>query len=147
MFAVALLVSIFVVGCADNSASPVDASQTGQPALNQAVVIVANVASTRLEGRLVATSASPKASGTAKWELRGSRVKFSTEVEDVNTSGKHDVRVNGTTIDYVNVINGFGDLNLDSTLGHNVPSFKSGDRVEVFNPSGKVILSGTLRAK
>jgi hypothetical protein len=106
----------------------------------------------KVEVRLTNTGVDPLASGKAKGEQRPDRVRFGVEVEDVSTNGGHEVRVtrNGTPVAdseglavSVDAL-GFGDLNLDSRDGNTVPVVAAGDLVEVLNPSGQVILSGTL---
>lgn len=99
-----------------------------------------------LEGALTATAADPLASGTARWESRPDRITFTCEVEDVTTSGSHEVRVNGVVVGFVNVVAGLGDLNMDSRNGDSVPTMNAGDRVQVRNPSGRTILRGRLAA-
>ncbi len=122
---------------------------------------------TKLEIRLDATDADPLASGKTKWEERLNedesieRQRTSTEVEDVSTTGAHEVRVSrDTTADgnFDTVISsgemfvevdalGFGDLNLDSRDGDSVPVLQDGDLVEVLDPDSNLILSGTLAPK
>jgi hypothetical protein len=143
---VLVLFSLALVACdTSNEATPVASDQfestTTQKTGGTSPVLLADV---RLEGRLTATAADPLASGTAKWESRPDRITFSCEVEDVTTTGDHEVRVNGVTVGFVNVVAGFGDLNMDSRNGDAVPTMNAGDRVQVRNPSGRVILRGTL---
>jgi hypothetical protein len=103
-----------------------------------------DAADTRLQAPLAATAADPLASGTARWESRPDRVTFTCEVEDVTTTGSHQVLVNGVLVGTVNVVAGFGDLNMDSRDGDIIPTMNVGDRVQVRNPSGRVILKGVL---
>ncbi|MFN0158086.1 MAG: hypothetical protein ACKVRP_08470 [Bacteroidota bacterium] len=146
-FAFAIL-AVLVVGCAEDNSLTSAQLSTDNSTVSQAGEKAAPAPSEmRLEGRLGATASGAKASGKATWEERSSRRKFSTEVEDVSSKGKHAVNVNGKTIGYVNVTAGFGDLNLDSRFGHKVPVLKSGDIVEVLNPDGVLILSGTMRPR
>jgi hypothetical protein len=112
---------------------------------------------TKLIAELTATNADPLASGKTKWEERFDgavleRRRTSTEVEDVATTGDHEVRVtrNGTPVATMTVAVdalGFGDLNLDSRDGDTVEVLAEGDLVEVLNPTGEVILTGTLELK
>jgi hypothetical protein len=125
--------------------SAVSADQSVSPAAtksNQGTPIPVEGGETRITAPLIATAADPLASGTARWEIRPDRVTFTCEVEDVTTSGSHEVRVNGVTIGSVNVVAGLGDLNLDSRNGDSIPSMNTGDRIQVFNPTGRVILRG-----
>lgn len=110
---------------------------------------------TKLEVRMTATDADPLASGKTKWEQRLNedltleRQRTSTEVEDVSTSGLHEVLVNGLSVDMFVEVDalGFGDLNLDSRDDDTVIDMAEGDLIEVANPDGDVILSGTLQVK
>lgn len=111
---------------------------------------------TKLEVRLDATDVDPLASGKTKWEQRFEddgitleRQRTSTEVEDVSTIGAHEILVNGASVGMsveVDVL-GFGDLNLDSRDGDTVIDMAIGDLIEVLNPDGDVILTGTLAEK
>lgn len=114
---------------------------------------------TKLSAELSSTNVDPLASGKTKWEqrLQGvvvERQRTSTEVEDVSTTGAHEVRIiRGTTLIQSMTVNvdalGFGDLNLDSRppTSDTVEVFQVNDTVEVRNPSGDVILTGTLQQK
>ena len=112
---------------------------------------------TKLIAELTATNADPLASGKTKWEERFDgdvleRRRTSTEVEDVATSGDHTVRVTrGVTVVATMTVAvdalGFGDLDLDSRDGDTVAIMAEGDSVEVLNPDGDPILTGTLQLK
>ena len=113
----------------------------------------------KAEIRLQSNSVDPLASGKAKSEQRTSptRNRFAVEVEDVSTAGAHSVRItrSGTeianspvtvTVDAL----GLGEVELntqDSPPGTLIPEAVAGDLVEVLNPGGVVILSGTLCPK
>lgn len=100
----------------------------------------------RLEARLTATAAEPLASGKARFEMRGNRIRFTTQVEDVRTATAVQVRVNNVVVGQVAIAFGGADLNLDSQLGHVVPILRAGDIVTVYNmTTGEVILGGVLR--
>jgi len=140
-----MLAALFVSGCEQGSdplVSNVDG--TGTTGLQKAADSGIPTEDVRLEARLTATAADPLASGTARWETRPDRITFTCEAEDVTTSGNHEVRVNGVTVGFVNVVAGLGDLNMDSRIGDVIPAMNAGDRVQVRNPSGRVILRGTL---
>jgi len=144
----AVVVSTLVIGCSQSSpvAAPADdLSAIAVPTSPQDEGAATLSRGSLLNGALQSTPADPLASGNAKWERRADRMKFSTEVEDVRTSGAHEVRINGKRIGDVRVANGIGDLNLDSRNGHRVPEMRPGDLVEVFNPKGTLILNGTVR--
>lgn len=142
------ILSFLVVGCAEDSSLTSAPGLAGTSAPSQALEKAApSPAEVRLEGRLQGSAASEKASGKAKWEQRSGRRKFSVEVEDVSSKGKHTVDVNGKTVGYVTITGGFGDLNLDSRLGHTVPALKSGDLVDVTDSDGVLILSGSLQPR
>lgn len=140
----ATFVSFILIGCSQNeTSSPVasggfdDTTVLSRHAPSDAIQI-------RLLAKLSGSKESPLTSGSAKWEKRPRRLKFSVEVEDVKTSGKHEVLVDGITVGTVMVKDGIGDLNLDTEFGHRVPQMKAGQRVQVLNPSGIVILKGIL---
>lgn len=106
----------------------------------------ANPTRIKLQGTLTATAAEPLASGKATFERRGSRLKFSTEVEDLAHTSKIRVAVNGKTVGTAPVVLGAADLNLDTLLGHTVPSLSAGATVRVYNAAtGALLLSGQLR--
>jgi len=94
---------------------------------------------TKLIAELTATNADPLASGKTKWEERFNgavleRRRTSTEVEDVSTTGDHEVRVtrSGSPVATMTVsvdALGFGDLDLDSRDGDTVEVFAVGDLV------------------
>ncbi len=109
---------------------------------------------TKLEVRFDATEADPLASGKMKWEQRLNddltveRQRISVELEDVSTSGSHEVLLNGTSVLFVEVnALGSGNLELDSRDGDTVAAAAIGDLVEVLNPDNAVILSGLLADK
>ena len=111
---------------------------------------------TKLEVRLEATDADPLASGKTKWEQRFEddgetleRQRTSTEVEDVSTIGAHEILVNSASVGMAVEVDalGFGDLNLDSRDGDTVIVMAIDDLIEVLNPDGAVILTGTLAEK
>lgn len=144
----AIAVSMLVIGCSESSpvTAPVgDISAIALPTAPQDADVATSSRGSLLNGALLSTSADPLASGNAKWERRADRMKFSAEVEDVRTSGAHEVRINGKRAGDVRVAGGIGDLNLDTRSGHRVPEMRSGDLVEVFNPAGLLILKGTVR--
>lgn len=101
---------------------------------------------TEFQANLTATSAEPLASGKAKFERRGTRLKFSTEVEDLAHTSTIRVTVNGKVVGTAPVVLGAADLNLDTLNGQTVPSMGAGATVRVFNATtGTLILSGQLR--
>lgn len=113
----------------------------------------------KAEIRLQSNSVDPLASGKAKSEQRTSptRIRFAVQVEDVSAAGPHSVRItrSGTEIANSPVIVtadalGLGEVELntqDSPPGTLIPEAVAGDLVEVFNPDGVLILSGTLCPK
>lgn len=151
----ALLLLIWTAGCQDQLVAPEASSEatslsSAQAQLHAAAAQELSAERTRLEVRLSATAEDPLASGTAKFESRSTtRKTFSTEVEDVSTSGPGTVVVSraGTTLmeATINIDGvGFGDLNM---RGAAVADLLEGDLVEVFNAGGTRILSGTLAVK
>lgn len=145
----ALAASILVIGCSETG--PVapngpDAAAVAAfaPAAQMPEKNIVGSSGTRLLGRLVARQKDPMASGSATWEQRNARMKFSVEVEDVSTTGKHLVRVNGGLVGSIEVKSGIGDLNLEGGAGRGIPVMVAGDKVEVFNPAGVLILTGTV---
>jgi len=138
-----LVAALFVSAC-DQTETPVTTSDDQQTSATQTKSGITSIEDVRLEAGLAATVADPLASGTARWESLTDRVTFTCEVEDVTTSGNHEVRVNGVVVGFVNVVAGFGDLNMDSRDGDSIPTMNVGDRVQVRNPSGRVILRGRL---
>lgn len=100
----------------------------------------------RMEVRLSAETVDARASGKAKYEVDGSRKKFSTEVEDVSVDGDGEVIVyRGAAVIFqgaIRIQDGVGDLNRDTEDGHTVPSMREDDRVEVYNANGALILTG-----
>ena len=139
--ALSLAAGLFVSGC-DQTTDPVSTTtneqavpQTLKGGSTEDILLIAPLTGTRQD---------PLASGTAKWNSRPDRVTFTCEVEDVTTSGDHEVLVNGVSIGFVNVVAGLGDLNLDSRRGDVIPTMVAGQRVQVRIPGGRAILKGTL---
>ena len=107
--------------------------------------------STKLRARLSPPSTSPEfplASGDVKWEKKGSRLKFSSSVQDFGTARSVQVFVNGSPVGGV-VLAGVGAtdiLDLDTGEGDSgIPtSLSAGNPVEI-RESGVVLLSGTLQ--
>ena len=148
--ALALCCGALVVfsGCADDAFGPADAAS--DPLVSADQQAAPDAEAVRLEARLQATAADPLASGTAKFERRDNgRRKFSTEVEDVSVDGTGQVRVYRNGQAYfsapIQITNGFGDLNLDTLNGQQVPGMRAGDGVGVFNADGVLILRGRLQ--
>ena len=136
-------------GCSDQLLGPEDAASTvAAPGDQGQAAPGADLRRGRIEVRLSATSADPRASGKAKFEVRDSRRRFSTEVEDVAVNGTGRVRVTRsgqTVLDApIQISNGFGDLNLDTLDGQQVPGMRPGDVVRVTNANGQVILQGAF---
>jgi hypothetical protein len=138
-----LAAALAVTGCdqTDNSLSADNPGSVTQTLKDGGGV---STEDTRIESRMTATAVDPIASGTSRWESRPDRVTFTCEVEDVATSGAHEVRVNGLLVGIVDIVAGFGDLNLDSRNGDSIPTVRSGDKIQVRNPSGRSILRGTF---
>ena len=108
--------------------------------------VFASGAETKLRVRLTSTAADPLASGSAKFEMRPDRIRFSTEVEDVASVSNIRVVAAGNDMGTLPIVAGFADLNLDSRDGDTVPVLSVGDLVQVFNTNGNVlILSGNLQ--
>jgi hypothetical protein len=111
-------------------------------------VAMAGSTTEKLEGELI--SSDGIASGTGKWERRGGtscnqrrvRCKLSVEVEDFPKDGSFAVTACGANIGNIAVVNGFGDLNLDTGLRDIVPNCSAGNSVTVGD-----VLSGTLQIK
>ncbi len=143
----ATFVSFILIGCSQNEASSPVASGGFDDAVALSRQAPSDVMQIRLQAKLSGSKQNPLASGNAKWEKRARRLKFSVEVEDVKSSGKHEVLVDGITVGTVMVKDGIGDLNLDTEFGQRVPQMKAGQRVHVLNPSGIIILNGTLSAQ
>lgn len=100
---------------------------------------------TKIEAEL---SGSTLTTGTAKFENRGNRQKFSVEVEDARANTRYRVDVRSSTglvfraVMTTNPLGGF-DLNRDTELGQPVPSISRGNSVIVFDTvARRVILRG-----
>jgi hypothetical protein len=96
IFVTGALLALFIAGCGEND-SPAPAGPGPFAALAKEADI-GPASSGSIEVRLHASAADPLASGHATWERRPDRVKFSVEVEDVATSGPHEVRINRRTV-------------------------------------------------
>ena len=93
----------------------------------------------RLEARL--SGEGTPASGKAKFEARGTRLRLSVEVEDFITApGVAVIDVAGHTYTVNLSAAGFGDLNLDTENGQAVPDLSGGGTVVV--TSGDEQISG-----
>ena len=148
-FAALVAVAMTLASCdGGNQTSPAGTDASASTSLQMTTITASakgsDAADTRLQAPLAATAADPLASGTARWEIRPDRVTFTCEVEDVTTTGSHQVLVNGVLVGTVNVVAGFGDLKMDSRDGDTIPTMNVGDRVQVKNSGGKVILKGVL---
>ena len=148
-FAALIAMGMTLAACdGGNQTSPVGADASASASLQLTTATTAakggDAAEIRLQAPLAATRVDQLASGTARWESRPDRVTFTCEVEDITTTGSHQVLVNGVLVGSVSVVAGLGDLNMDSRDGDTIPTMNVGDRVQVKNPSGVVILKGTL---
>ncbi len=118
--------------------------------LGTSLLVFAGGSGTKLEGRLTATSEQESlASGKAKFEMRGDRIRLSVQVEDIVAAGEVAITVGGTSLGTVQ-INAVGqaDVNLDARDGDVVPVLAAGDLVEVRDTAdGTLILSGLLQEK
>ncbi len=141
---------VVLAGCSEQPFGPDDMGGNA-PASAAPSGEEASLAAVWLRANLRATDADPLASGHSDFEslTNPTRRKFSTEVEDVSTDGQGRVLVmrnTQTVLDRpITIRNGFGDLNLDTRNGQQVPAMRAGDQVRVTNPSGKVILFGTFQ--
>lgn len=145
-------------GCTDELVGGTEASLTSADALMAHSLNVEAPRSaaaagerTRLLARLAATDADPLASGKTKFESRPDRTRFSTEVEDVSADGAGEVVVSRDGVEILraglDIAGGFGDLNMDSRRGDDVPDMMEGDLVELFGADGALLMSGTLAAR
>ena len=115
---------------------------------------------TELRAQLAPTLAEPVASGHADFRQRPDRMRFRVEVDSVSKPGIGRVIVSRsvsspapiTVLDIPIAIVGdplqgmaFGNMNLDSRLGNEVPVMQPGDMVEVLDASGELILRGALQ--
>jgi hypothetical protein len=150
--AAGFFLSLLIVGCSQNDqsqltgpeSSPSIATATTKP-VDPNLSGGDNSERIRIQARLFATEAGPATKGRARWENRSDRIKFTTELQHVVTSGAHEVKVNGLSVGFVSIALGRGELELDTEHGDTVPSMTIGDLVEVFNPTGAVIASGHLQ--
>ena len=102
----------------------------------------------RLEARLTGNT---RASGQARYEQRGRRLKLSIEVEDAARGVQVQMvaRRRSQTMILANTrTNNFGfvDFNRDTLRGQFVPILQPGDVIEVRTASG-VLVRGTLQAR
>lgn len=103
---------------------------------------------TRLQARLTGTTL---ASGQAKFEQKGTRMKFNVQIEDAARNANYGVVVRrGTLIVYRGAIrtDGFGRgvIDIDNTEGDVVPQMRSQDTV-VVNSGTSRFLTGTLQPR
>jgi len=104
---------------------------------------------TRNEADLSSTSADPLASGEAKSESRGSRLKLTIEVEDiasVGAGGTLNAFINGASVGSMTVdALGTAKIDIDTDEGDTVPGpYGDGDVVEIRLAGGTVILAGSF---
>jgi hypothetical protein len=103
---------------------------------------IARAQEIRFRADLMATGADPLASGHADWRLdtQNGQRRLSVEIEDVASTDRVRIIVGRRTIGFLNIVNGFGDLNLDSTQGHLIPRAGPGTPVEVRRASDNVLI-------
>jgi exoribonuclease II len=109
----------------------------------------------RLQSTLTPTAAGRAARGTAEWRQQRDdngalkRTRFEVVVQDVPTNGAGRVTVvrNGATVfaAAIQIVDNDGRLRLDTDNGQQVPTLQGGDRVEVRDRTGVLVLTGTLR--
>ncbi len=103
---------------------------------------------TRLEARLGGPTL---ASGKAKFEQRGRRMKYNVELEDALRNTTYTVVIkrgassmNGGAIRTNRF--GFGEIDLDTTEGDQLRQLREGDVVQILI-GNRVVVSGRLRAR
>lgn len=100
---------------------------------------------TRTRISLAPTAEYARAKGKADYKVKGGEREFQVEVENVKKlAGKSlGVFVNDAKVGMAKVNSlGEGRLELNTDLGNKVPNIKAGDKVQVKDPSGVVIVSG-----
>jgi hypothetical protein len=149
--ATSLTTVVFLIGCSERNTMPTAPellhTNSALPKVTSTAPILAEQLGSALKTQLLpapeGTNQLPI--GTAIWEQRKGQFKFSVEVQNVPTSGAHKIRVNGNGVGDVKVAYGKGTFEISSETGHTVPTMKSGDVVEVLDPSGQLILRGELK--
>jgi hypothetical protein len=109
----------------------------------------------RLQSVLSPTPAGGAAKGIAEWRRQFNdngtvkRTRFLVDVQDVPTNGTGQVVVTraGVTVfsAAIRIVDNDGRLSLDSQNGQQVPVLRGGDRIEVQDRNGVVVLQGALR--
>ncbi len=82
--------------------------------------------------------------GKAKFEERSDRTRFSVEIEDQAADAMFVIVLSSSTFSISTNEFGFGDFNLDSRDGDDVPSVEDDDDIDIEDSLGNVVLSGTF---
>lgn len=119
-----------------------------------AVLLVGGFSNVTLAGggtrtRITLTSAGTyaNAKGKATYKVNGSEREFQVEVENIKKLAGQSVNVfvNGKKVGTATVdALGAARLNRNSDLGQTVPNIKAGDKVQVKNAAGVLIVSGSF---
>ncbi|MCA9184898.1 MAG: hypothetical protein R3E01_26920 [Pirellulaceae bacterium] len=100
----------------------------------------------RLQASLTPTAQQALASGKAKYEERGTRRKFSCEVEDLRGVSRINVTLGARLLGTRPVVGGIADLNLDTIRGNTVPRMRVNALIRVYDAdTGALLMSGRLR--
>ena len=103
---------------------------------------------TRLEARLGGPTL---ASGKAKFEQRGNRMKYNVELEDALRNTNYSVIIKrGTSSMNGGKIRtnrfGSGEIDLDTTEGDQLKQLREGDVIQIWQ-GNRVVVSGRLRSR
>jgi hypothetical protein len=87
----------------------------------------------------------PQASGVASYERAGRHQHLNVEVQGIASSNPVDIFVNDCFVATLDLVRGYGTLDLDTDVGDDVPLINEGDVLSVFDANDeRVILLGTF---
>ncbi len=108
---------------------------------------VAHAANFVLSAKLLPNEADPTASGRIVWEMdtTDGSMRLVVDLGGITVDDEVTVLINWRAVGTVQLVDGKGQLNLDTEEGDFVFRAKAGQNVTIFSPLCWIVLDGTLK--